>query len=241
MYQERVYRAIQRPADLLRYRVVVKETDLFCATKRDLKRFIEERVLFYRHQLEEYIRFRPLFIHSLSPIKPDSIAPPIIKEMIEASASIGVGPMATVAGAISEFIGRDIEAMSDEFIIENGGDIYMKTLSERVVSIYANHSPYSERIGIRIRPSEMAYGICTSSGTVGHSLSFGRADAVCIIGRSAIFADGLATHIGNIVKKKDHIPYAIEEAKRHKGVSAVVIIIAETMGAWGDIEIIPIK
>ncbi|MCX5808128.1 MAG: UPF0280 family protein, partial [Proteobacteria bacterium] len=132
MYEQRFYRGITKSHDLLCYEVKNKETDLLCCTKSDLKKFIEDRVFFYRHQLEEYIKCRPLFMDSLAPIEYDNFAPQIVKEMVSVSNTIGVGPMATVAGAIAEFVGRDIDPLSDEYIIENGGDIYLKTGKERV-------------------------------------------------------------------------------------------------------------
>ncbi|MBP1749761.1 MAG: hypothetical protein H6Q52_2300 [Deltaproteobacteria bacterium] len=239
-YEERFYRNISRPAELKCYEVRYKETDLFCCTGHDLSSFIKERVLAYRYQLEGYIRINPSFQESLTPIKGDPVAPPIVREMVRASAMIGVGPMATVAGAISEYIGRDIEGLTRDFIIENGGDIYLRTSVERTIQIHAGLSPFSEHIGIKIPPSAESRGVCTSSGTVGHSLSFGKADAVCILGRSALFADGLATYLGNIVKKKDDIARAIEEGQKFSDIEAILIILGDQLGAWGDLDIVEI-
>lgn len=240
MYEERFYRRISKPKDLDCYEVQYKETDLFCCTQGNFHGFIMGKVLFYRNQIEEYIRSRPEFRDSLVPIGDDPFAPRIAREMMEASRITGVGPMATVAGAIAEFIGRDIALLSEEYIIENGGDIFLRTDAERIVEIYAKDSPFSERIGISVKPDDRPYGICTSSGTVGHSLSFGKADAVCIIGRSSLFTDGLATCIGNIVKKKDDISTAIEKGKVFPGVIGILIIFGRSLGVWGDLEIVEI-
>ncbi len=240
VYEERFYRRISHPAELVCYEVKHKETDLYCCTDQDLSVFINERVLSYRYQLEEYIRINSLFQESLVPIMDDPIAPPIAREMIRASATIGVGPMACVAGAISEYVGRDIDGLTRDFIIENGGDIYLRTSVERIIQIHAGTSAFSEHIGIRLPPSAEPRGICTSSGTVGHSLSFGKADAVCILGRSALYADGLATYLGNIVKKKDDIAGAIEKGQKFPGIKAILIILGDQLGAWGDLDIVEI-
>ena len=240
MYEERVYRGITKPQDLLCYEVKVKESDLLCCTENDLSRFIEGRVVIYRHQLEEYMKVKPRFKDSLTPLEFDAFAPAIAAEMIKASALVGVGPMAAVAGAIAEFVGRDITSMTDEFIIENGGDIYLKTNKERRILVYAKDSPFSERIGIKLKPRSTPYGVCTSSATVGHSLSFGKADAVCIIAASSLFADGLATCLGNIVKDKDDIPVAIEKGKTYDGVIGILIVLGKNLGIWGDLEIVSI-
>jgi ApbE superfamily uncharacterized protein (UPF0280 family) len=238
MYEERFYRNMTRPRDLICYEVAHKETDLFCCTKTDLSVFIKERVFSYRHQLDEYIHIKPIFKESLTHVESDPFAPAIVKEMIAASSALNVGPMATVAGAMAEFIGRDIMDLSDVFIIENGGDICLKTDVERIIQIYAKDSPFSEKIGVKLKPNDHSYGVCTSSATVGPSLSLGNADAVCIIADSALFADGLATCLGNIVKKKDDISIAIEKGQQFPGVIGILIILGEHLGIWGDLDIV---
>lgn len=238
MYEERFYRRISRPPELDCYEVKCKETDLFCCTGGHFGPFIEERVLVYRNQIEEYIRMRPSFRESLAPLEDDRLAPAIAREMIRASATVGVGPMATVAGAIAEYVGRDIMPLTDDFIIENGGDIYLRTSVERIIEIHAGASPFSERIGIRLQSDPRPRGVCTSSGTVGHSLSFGKADAVCVVGTSSLFTDGLATSLGNIVKKKDDIAAAVEKGQQFPGATGILIILGDQLGAWGDIDIV---
>jgi ApbE superfamily uncharacterized protein (UPF0280 family) len=89
-------------------------------------------------------------------------------------------PLLQIAGAVAEFVSKDLLPLSEEIIIENGGDIYLATSRERTIGIYAGHSPLSLKIGIVISPEDSPLGVCTSSGTVGPSLSFGKADAVCI-------------------------------------------------------------
>ena len=237
MYEERFYRGVAKPSDLTCYEVKIKETDLLCCTTENMEDFIEGRVLFYRNQLEEYIRMRPAFKDSLLPVDHDPLAPLMVREMIEASRVLGIGPMATVAGAMAEYVGKDIAHLSPEYLIENGGDIALRTKRERLAMIYAKNSPFSERIAIRIRPDDEPYGVCTSSGTVGPSLSFGRADAVCIIGRSALFADGLATRVGNAVGRKEDIPEAIDKGKGYPGVIGILVILGDHIGLWGDVEI----
>ena len=146
--------------------------------------------------------------------------------------------MACVAGAVAEFIGRDVEPKSAEYIIENGGDIFLKTRHERKLSIYAKDSPYSEQIGMKLKAAEEAYGICTSSATVGPSLSFRRADAVCIVAARRFFPMVLQRGSEDIVHKEEDIAGAVEEGKAFPGVSAIIIIMGKTLGAWGDVDLI---
>ena len=146
--------------------------------------------------------------------------------------------MAAVAGAIAEFVGKELLRYSSEVIVENGGDIFVSTAEEVIVKIFAGASPLSQKIGIKVLPSEMPLGVCTSSGTVGPSLSFGKADAVTIVSPSTALADSVATAIGNRVKKTDDIAFSLKVAESLPGIKGVVIIVGEKMGVWGNIELL---
>jgi ApbE superfamily uncharacterized protein (UPF0280 family) len=202
MYEKRTYRNLVKTDDLVKFEVMVKETDLLVRAERDFSREARESVLKYRHQLETYVAMKPQFQKSLVPLAEDPYAPGIVREMIQTSQLAHVGPMAAVAGAMAEFVSKDVLKLSREVIVENGGDIYLTTSKKRTIGIYAGDSPLSFKIGIMIAPGETPLGICTSSGTVGHSLSLGNADAVCILSKSAALADAAATAVGNVVKQK---------------------------------------
>lgn len=237
MYENRTYRNLVKTDDLIKFEVIVKETDLLIRATKDLRNEALESVLKYRHQIEKYIEMNPKFKTSLTPIDEEIGMPDIIRKMIRTSRLAKVGPMASVAGAIAESVYNDLTTLSKELIIENGGDIYLSTLKERKVGIYAGQSPLSLKIGLVISPEETPIGICTSSGTVGHSLSFGRADAVCIVSKSAALSDAVATSIGNIVKNEKDIDLAIEKGRNIQGVLGMVIIVGKCMGVWGDIKL----
>ena len=164
-------------------------------------------------------------------------APMLIKAMLTAAEKAGVGPMASVAGAINEFVGSELATFSPEVIIENGGDLYLKSLEKRVIGIYAGKSPLTGKIGLEINGQDTPLGIGTSSGTVGHSLSYGKADAVVALAPSATLADAVATAIGNLIRQPGDIPGGIERAKRTEGVTGLLIIIGDKVGLWGKVKI----
>jgi ApbE superfamily uncharacterized protein (UPF0280 family) len=237
MYEERIYRNLVKTDDLVKFKVIVKETDLLVRAESDLLNETRESVLKYRYQLETYIAINPEFQRSLIPLKDDLHAPEVVREMIRVSQLARVGPMAAVAGAMAEWVAKDLLSLSKEVIIENGGDIYLATSKERRIGIYAGDSPLSLKIGIVIRPEENPIGVCTSSGTVGHSLSFGKADAVCILSKSAALADAAATAVGNIVQEKKDIELGLERGREIEGVLGVLIIVGEKMGVWGNVTL----
>jgi ApbE superfamily uncharacterized protein (UPF0280 family) len=145
--------------------------------------------------------------------------------------------MAAVAGAIAEAVGRELLAFSPEIIVENGGDIFMAIERSRTVGIYAGESPFSGKLALQVDPGETPLGICTSSGTVGHSLSFGRADAVIVVSPSTALADAAATAICNMVQDDDDIPRAVDLAQNIDRVAGVVVIKGERMGMWGRVRL----
>ncbi len=236
-YEKRTYRNLVKGDDLFKFEVVVKETDLLVRAEQDLFREARDSVLNCREQIENYISLNPQFLTSLVPIPRDPYAPPIVQEMIRTSQLANVGPMASVAGAIAESVSKDLLRFSKEVIVENGGDIYLSIKKERTIGIYAGNSPLSLRVGIMVSPEETPLGICTSSGTVGPSLSFGKADAICILSKSAALADAVATSIGNIIQEEKDIEQGLERGREIEGVLGTVIIIGKRMGVWGNLRL----
>jgi len=237
MYEPRTYRHWVKDKDLISFNIAVKETDLYIRALTNLKRKALKLVLKYRDALERYVERHPIFLTSLKPLPVDNGAPLIVRSMSESASKVGVGPMASVAGAIAEFVGNELLAFSPEIIVENGGDIYLKSSKTRLIGIYAGKSPLTGKIALEINGQDTPLGICTSSGTVGHSLSYGKADAVIALSRSATLADAAATAIGNLIKQPDDIPSGLEFAKSIDGLKGVLIIIDDKLGLWGEVKI----
>ncbi len=239
-YQERTYRSLVAKEKLESFRVVVKETDLLVRTKQRLEKETRDFILKHRLPLERYAQGHPEFVDSLVPIPTDRRAPPIVRTMIEAGQKAGVGPMAAVAGAVAEYVGMDLLDHSEDVMVENGGDVFIKTTFSVTVAIFAGCSPLSGRVGIRIDGRDTPMGVCTSSGTIGHSLSMGRADAVVVISRSTALADAGATSIGNAVSGKNDVASAISFGKNLDGVLGIVVVVGDKLGTWGALELVKV-
>lgn len=237
MYTPRLYRDLGGRKDLASFEVMVRETDLYILAHKNLEDEALSSILKHRRVLEDYATKNPVFLTTLEPFKAEGNVPDLIREMIDTSARAGVGPMATVAGAIAEFVGRDLLKYSPEIVIENGGDIFLKTQKKMRIGISAGDSIFTGRLALEIEPEDTPLGVCTSSGTVSHSLSFGKADAVAAVSKSASLADAAATAIGNIIKDREDIPAGIELAKKMDGLKGVVIIKQDKIGIWGGIKI----
>ncbi len=238
MYRERMYRGFAQAKDLMGFEVQVQETDLWLHAQNDLSLRCREIVVRLRDELESYIAAHPEFASSLLPISPFPFSPPIVQLMASSAKKADVGPMAAVAGAIAELVGKELVSLSAELIVENGGDIFLQSQRPRVAQVYAGSSPFSLQIGLRVRSRGRPLGICTSAGTVGQSLSLGATDAVAIIAGSAALADAVATRVGNKVQKKEDIQQALELAKSIPGVRGAVVILEGNLGVWGELEVV---
>jgi ApbE superfamily uncharacterized protein (UPF0280 family) len=236
MHEERTYRSLINKDNLASYNVKIAESDLFISSDTNLADLALKSLIKHRNFLEAYIRKHPEFRTSLLPLPEDNLAPAIIRDMLINSAKCGVGPMASVAGAIAQFVGSDLLDQCDTLIIENGGDIFLKSKDKLTVSVYAGESPLSYKINFVVNPENKTLGICTSSATVGPSLSFGKADAVCVISKSATLADASASAIGNKVKSKKDIKTALDYGIKIPGVKGIIIIYGNDMGAIGNVE-----
>jgi len=237
MYEPRTYRHWVSDKDLVSFSVEVKETDLLIRAGRDLKAKALAATRKCRAELEQYIISHPHFAISLEPLRVGRNAPSLVREMADAAQQASVGPMAAVAGAIAERVGRELLSFSDEVIVENGGDIFLKTTKERFIGVYAGESTLTGRIAFAIQPEETPLGVCTSSGAVGHSLSFGVADAVIVFSPSTSLADAAATAIGNRVSSASDIPKALEFARGIQGLRGAAVIKDDHMGLFGQIRI----
>lgn len=210
------------------------KTDL---KNQELKKFIFK----LRYDLKQYISRNQDFLLSLEPIEsyPEGL-PKIVEMMYESSGYADVGPMACVAGTISELsLNYLMENDSKYSIVENGGDIAIINNETVVCGIYSNNEILGNNIGFEIKSRKRPLGICTSSGKIGHSISFGQSDSVTVIGKSPSIADGLATRIANDAfgeTSEDKVTNAVETAEQFKEFfEGVLIISQDNVGTIGKL------
>ncbi len=188
-----------------------------------------------RLQLEGFINRDPIFQLTLEPYDlPLDDAPPIVKRMCSASALFNVGPMAAVAGAIAAFaVEAMVEAGASHALVDNGGDIAICSDESVLIGIYAGSSPIKD-LAFEIPPTKGILGICSSSGTVGPSISFGCADVATVIARDPAIADAGATALGNAVTPEIHLEDCFKAVDRDEVMGALVIRGRE-IAMWGDL------
>lgn len=188
-----------------------------------------------RRQMDAYLLMDPAYKAALTPYDAGLEAPEILKEMSRVSHKTGIGPMSAVAGAVAkkvaEFLG------TQEVIVENGGDIYAQAASDMDISVFAGQSPLSEKIGLHIPAADFPLGICTSSGTVGPSLSLGRADAVMIVCKDVMLADSYATAMANRIKTVNDLQSVIDRISDIPEILGAIAVKDDRMAITGCYEL----
>jgi len=248
------------PFPLFKKRITIEETKINLVSDIDITNDkinnnyekynpynLNDFVKIQRNQLKKYISENPLFAKTLTPYTPNKSKkiPEIIKLMINGSKIANVGPTATLAGTIAELsLDYLIKCESNYSIVDNGGDIAFTNNyngKKVVFGIYAGESPLSGNIGLefKFKKKNQKFGVCSSSASVGYSISYGRSDSVTVITNQASIADGLASAIGNNVNGKldeDAVENGLlvaEEYRKH--FIGALIIVGESIGTIGKV------
>lgn len=248
LFEERTYRTQFNSERFKGFEVKYLETDLWIGVNPDsfqpeMKELALEKIKLLRDKFDKYIQAEPFFKKSLKPFQSTEIAPPGAIEMAAAAEKAGIGPMSAVAGLFAREVGEEIiqNFPVAEMVIENGGDIYVLLKNELVLSVFAGDSILSERIGLIIPSGKNKFGICTSAGTVGPSISYGKADAVVVICDDILLADAFATAFGNKVKSPNDIEKVIKQSEKYPEILSLLIICEDKIGIRGDYEIRVLK
>lgn len=240
VYEPRTYRNFTETDRFTAFRVAVETSDLYVKALALLEQETEALIRDCRAQIKLAIARRPSFLTSLTPLDEDPTDPPVVQNMIRAGKKAGTGPMAAVAGAVADYVGRRLLPRSPELIIENGGDIFLTVAQPVIIGLYAGDSPLTGRLGIRIGATAIPLGVCTSSSKVGPSLSFGSAHAATVLSRDVPLADAVATALGNLVRTDQDLEGAVNWAIGVPGVVAALAVLGDKIAAAGDLELVPL-
>lgn len=192
-----------------------------------------------RRAMDAYLLMDPQYKAALQPYDAGLEAPDILKEMSRVSHKTGIGPMSAVAGAVALKVAEFLKSKYGvkEVIVENGGDIYADATADMDIAVFAGQSPLSEKVGLHIPASAFPCGICTSSGTVGPSLSLGKADAMLIVCRDVLLADSYATAMANRIKTVNDLQLVIEQIQSIPDILAALAIKGDRLAVSGLYEL----
>ena len=239
-YKERTYRSRFSDDERRWFCVKFLESDLWIGVDSGSYRASMEADTYamlveLRRSMDAYLLMDPAYKAALTPYDAGLEAPEILKEMSRVSHKTGIGPMSAVAGAVAKHVAEFLG--TKEVIVENGGDIYAQACSDMDISVFAGQSPLSEKIGLHIPAADFPLGICTSSGTVGPSLSLGRADAVMIVCKDVMLADSYATAMANRIKSVNDLQPVIDRISDIPEILGAIAVKDDRMAITGQFEL----
>ena len=243
-YKERSYRSRFSNDERRWFCVKFLESDLWIGVDNgsysaSMEADVYAMLVEMRRSMDAYLLMDPAYKTALTPYDAGLEAPAILKEMSKVSHKTGIGPMSAVAGAVALRVANFIKQQYGvkEVIVENGGDIYAEAHSDMDIAVFAGQSPLSEKIGLHIPAADFPLGICTSSGTVGPSLSLGRADAVMIVCRDVLLADSYATAMANRIRTVNDLQPVIDRIQNNPDILGSIAVKDDRLAICGQFEL----
>jgi ApbE superfamily uncharacterized protein (UPF0280 family) len=221
--QERTYRTFTHREAVFR----------ICCPQFDV---VTAEIVRQRQILEDYIARHPEFQTAFDPLDVLPDAPVVAQRMAHAAQLVGVGPMAAVAGAMAQCAAEAaMEAGAGEVIVENGGDIYLKTSGPVTIGLHTGTSEIGDRLAFSLQADETPIAVCSSSGKMGHSMSLGQCDLATVVAKDAALADAAATEAANRVKTVEDVDPAVEFVAGIEGVGGALIVKDDRIGLAGHL------
>ncbi len=237
---ERGYRRSLDPAaGEVSFQVVVEQTDLHVVARRDLSSAMGSFLHGLRGPLKAYIAAHPEYLESLAPVEVGPDASPLVRDMAEAARACGVGPMAAVAGAIAQAVADRFAPESPDLLVENGGDCYLHSTKPRTVALLADPAG-GPSLGLLLNPRDFPCSLCSSSASIGHSLSLGAGDLIAVRAASGALADAAATALGNLLRTRRDLSRvtAAAQALQPAGIDGVFAQLGGSIAVWGEMELV---
>ena len=197
---------------------------------------VTRQIVCQRAILERYIQRHAEFARSLTPVTLLDEAPEVAVRMARAAAAVGVGPMAAVAGTMAQLaVEAALDDGADEALVENGGDMFLACRRPVVIGLYPGPGPLEDSLAMAIAPEATPLAICSSSGTMGHSMSLGCCDLATVVATDASLADAAATRAANLVRTPDDIDRTLEAIAAIDGIDGVLLVKGDRVGMIGKL------
>ncbi|MGE4293036.1 MAG: UPF0280 family protein [Desulfovibrio sp.] len=226
-----------RPGEVA-FQAAVEQSDLWIVARADLTAAALQALHAARGELKAYMVLHPEFAASLEPVAVAPGVSGIVREMAEAGRVCGVGPMAAVAGAVAQAVAGALLPLSPDVLVENGGDLFMHSTRERTVALLADPGSGAQ-LGLRIAAESFPLSVCSSSASIGHSLSLGQGDLVTVLAESGALADAAATALCNMLRTARDLDRVLAAARAWTahGLRGVFAQGGGRVAAWGEIEL----
>ena len=214
------------------FEIQVQDMVLHITAPDDFAEESRAAALSFWEQLQSYALRNPQFRQSKRPLHEIAAdAPPIVREMVDASSKAGVGPMFTFRGAVTDQVGRFLAGSLSEVTVACDGDYFIQT-KKRMKLAVKRHG--GEPIAVAVEASREGVGVST---TLGRGRGGGGPDGLAVLATSCMLADAAAAGVQALLPKSDGFKLALQYLQQVPGVRGGVVVVGDRIGVAGGVEI----
>ncbi|MFB3738168.1 MAG: hypothetical protein ACE14W_04295 [Candidatus Velamenicoccus archaeovorus] len=210
--------------------IQVQDLVLHISAGGDVNEESRAAALSFWEQLQAYALRNPAVRTSKRPIRVPEDAPPVVRELVRAAGTAGVGPMFSFRGALTDHVGRFLARSTSELTVSCGGDYFIVARKRRKLTVH--RTPDGRTIAVVVRPSREGVGVSTAFGS-------GRApvDGLAVLASSCMLADAAAAGVQALLSKPDGFHVALDYLKKVPGVDGGLLLQGDRIGVAGGVEI----
>jgi ApbE superfamily uncharacterized protein (UPF0280 family) len=212
--------------------ITVQDLSVRVTAPGDLVEEARAATLTFWEQLQAYSLQHPE-MRSKRPIPVPGTAPELIREMVSAAASAGVGPMFAARGAVVDFVGRLLLRQTGEITVECGGDLFIRARKRSKVTVARRAG--SGSVAVVLEPRADGVGVSTTTGR-GRDGSE-RAEALAVLAPSCMLADAASAGVQALLPKADGLRQALRYLEDLPGVLGGLVVHRGRIGVAGGVEI----
>ncbi len=214
------------------FEIQIQDLLLYISAPEDFAEESRAAALSFWEQLQSYGLRHPDFRTSKRPLdKIASDAPEIVREVVRAAASAGVGPMFTFRGAVVDQVGRFLGEQLNEVTVACDGDYFIKAKKRMKIGVKRRGG---EPITVALEPDPAGIGIST---TLGRGKQGTGPDGLAVIAQTCMLADAAAAGVQACLPKEDGFGMALHYLQRVPGVQGGVVVVGDRIGVAGQVEI----
>jgi hypothetical protein len=210
--------------------IQVQDLVLHISANTDFNEESRAAALSFWEQLQAYALRNPSVRTSKRPIEVPAEAPTIVREMVRAAGTAGVGPVYSFQGAVTDYVGRFLTRSARDVTVACGGDYFIAAKKRQKLTVFRGLTGGSLAIVVPARSEGV--GISTSAGRGRVAI-----DGLVVVASSCMLAEAAAAGVEAILPKEQGFRAALSYLKKVPGVLGGVVIAGDAIGMAGGVEL----
>jgi len=214
----------------------VQDLTLQITAAPDLVEESRAAALTFWEQLQAWSLQHPEFRTSKRPLAVPQDAPELVREMVRASGTAGVGPIFSFRGAVTDHVGRFLARQAREITVECGGDLFILRRKRTKLTVHrrGNGGP----ISLVVEPRAGGVGVSTTLGRGRRGTEADGPDGLAVMASSCMLANAAAAGVQALLPKPDGMRAALHYLESVPDVQGGVVVQGERIGVAGRVEIV---